>query len=163
MTTPTVERNPLRPRRQFTLVGLLSFALALSVYFAMMASVWSVIIACDYGPRRVWPVFATIPTAWCVLWWLYQRWQLPWALRIHYAGPVMGMVILLFGLIDIIPITIARIQSSQESNLTILEDTLQKAALVILGWCGVGVALSLPAATVLLLYLTLWPAPSETS
>jgi hypothetical protein len=157
MTTQVAEIDNSPSRRQFTLAGLLSYMLAVSVYMSMMASAWASLVAC--GP--LWPIFVTVPTAWCVLWWFYRRWRVPQALRALYMGPAIGGVILLFCLIDIIPVTMAMIRSSQESHLQILADTVLKLFFFMLGWFGVGAAFSLPVATAMLLYWMLWPTTDD--
>jgi hypothetical protein len=150
----------LASRRQFTLAGMLSFVLAVGVYSSMIASVRP-LIGSDYDRQpTMWPVFTTILTAWCVLWWLYRKWRLPQALRVHYTGPAIVMVLLIMAS----PFAILEIASSSsphDSGLMRLLDVLEVAAGVVLYGCGVSTAVSLPVATVMLLYLMLRPAPSE--
>jgi hypothetical protein len=136
---------------------------AVSVYFSMMASVWPR-LSWDYeSPRpRVWPIVATILTAWCVLWWLYRRWRLPQAMRVHYAGLIMATMLVVIAS-PFTVIEIAMSSPSGRSTLTLLGDALQVGAVVLLGGCGLSTAVSLPAASVMLLYLMLRPMAGEPS
>jgi hypothetical protein len=59
MTTQVAEIDNSSSRRQFTLTGLLSFMLAVSVYTSMMATAWASLVAC--GPP--WLIFVTVPAA----------------------------------------------------------------------------------------------------
>jgi hypothetical protein len=97
-----------------------------------------------------------------VLWWLYRRWRVPQALRVLYMGPAIGgVILLLLGLIDIIPVTMAMIRSSQESHLQILANTFLSLFLFMLGWFGADAAFSLPVATAMLLCWMLWSTKDD--
>jgi hypothetical protein len=163
MTTQTNLAFQETPRRQFTLAGLLSFMLGASVYCSMITSViaW---VPSSSRPGPVWPVVMTVLTAWCVLRWLYRRWRLPQATRVHLVGPVIviwflviaGFVSLCIGLASV-----ARTPpESFQAVLTVLGDALQFAFFMMLYACGASTAVSLPAATLMLLYLMLQPSPS---
>ena len=145
------------PRRQFSLAGLLSYVLAASVYFSMIASVRP-LLGEWRGPMSWWPVAATIPTAWCVLWLLYRQWRLPQALRVHYAGPVIMLCFLLPAAVVVLMIWAAELFSVRDPSLTYC---LEFAALSMLIGCGLSTAVSLPAATLMLLYLCTRPAGTD--
>jgi hypothetical protein len=163
MTTPIVEQTPPVPRRQFTLAGMLSYMLAVAVYCSMIAALRS-LVEREFGPSRVWPVYTTIPTAWCVLWWLYRRWRLPLALKIHQAGPVIALGLLGVGFFVGIGIGIAAtIGAPPGYDPAILRNVLEAAYVAMMWACGASTAVSLPAATLMLLYLMLRPASNEMS
>jgi hypothetical protein len=144
------------PRRQFTLAGLLSYMLAASVYFAMIASVRPLLVD-EGGPRNWWSAAATVPTAWCVLWVLYRLWRLPQALRVHYAGPVMVLCFLLLAAAFVLFWWVTQLSISNPS----LTACLGFSAGGMLIGCGLSTAVSLPAATLMLLYLCTRPARAE--
>jgi hypothetical protein len=151
------------PRRQFTLAGMLSFVLAVGVYCAMLASLRP-LFSQDYwefGRGTFWPNYTTVPTAWCVLWWLYRRWRLPQAQKVHYTGPVIALVLLAVWLFFAIPIGIvSAIRSPPESYLAIVTDALSVIFVAMLYACGVSTVVSFPAATMMLVYLMVQP-PSD--
>jgi hypothetical protein len=163
MTMPAA-RSALSPRRQFTLAGWLSYMLAAGVYFSMLASIPPLI---GWGNKipTLWPALATIPTAWCVLWWLYRRWRLPDVMKVHYAGPLIALVVLTIVVAIGICIGIAAVVRSpqdlvQQGPGAVLWTTVGTAGVVLYG-CGMSTLISLPAATLMLLYLMLRPAASD--
>ena len=138
------------PRRQFSLAGLLSFVLAASVYFSMIASLRSVLSVRDWE-RHWWPILVTIPTAWCVLWLLYRRWQLRQAVMVHLSGPIMALtVVLLFSFVAILESAFTKFP---DDSLRALKESLEFTLMAALVGCGWGTAVSLPAAALMLLYL----------
>jgi hypothetical protein len=145
------------PRRQFSLAGLLSFTLATSVYFSMIASVRPLLLAGPRGPVSWWPAAAAIPTAWCVLWALYKRWRLPHALTVHYSGPVMMLCFLLPAAAVVLMIWITHFSMNDPSATA----CLGVACAGMLIACGLSAAVSLPAATLMLLYLCTRPAQPD--
>lgn len=161
---PPMEGPQLSPRRQFTLAGWLSFMLAVGVYSSMVSS-FRTLLERDLGPKNVWPVFATIPTAWCALWWLYRRWRLPQAQRVHTIGPLIAKWILTIGVPASICVAIIYAFRWPPPSFS---EALQVALGIAVAWvaflfyaCAVSAAVSLPAATVMLLYLMLRPAADE--
>ncbi len=151
--TPTRWRPPQTRRRQFTLAGLLSYMLAASVYFSMFASLPS-LRAVELERQRWWPAAAAVVIAWCVLCVLYRLWRLPQAQRVHFAGPLMAICLLWLPALILIGSWAAPSSSSQSPMLLCLETA---GALLLIG-CGLSTAVSLPAATLMLLYLATRPA-----
>ena len=135
-------------QQQCTLAGLLSFTAAGSVYFSMIASLSFLFSVFPEEPRW-WPVCVTVPTAWYVLWLLYRRWDLREVLRVHYTGPVLALIVdaaaAFFGLVALAT------QGLPEARQVM--DFLTVVLVVILAGCGLSVAVSLPAATLMLAYL----------
>ncbi|MGD0901107.1 MAG: hypothetical protein ABR915_25025 [Thermoguttaceae bacterium] len=103
-TTEQASPEPRRPR-QFTLGGLMSFVVGWSAYCSTLAAVrpfvengysWDA----NYRQANGWAIGTTVAACWIVLWFLYRRWGLRHALRIHYAGPIIFTplsLLLLFG------------------------------------------------------------------
>jgi hypothetical protein len=158
---------PLTPRRQFTLAGMLSFVLAVGVYCSMLTSLRPLVSRdyLEYDPGPTWPIFTTVPTAWCVLWWLYRRWRLPQALRVHYAAPVVALGLIAAGLCAGVCVELVSLAHwPPGSDLTIDRDVgnaLSTAIVAMIYACGVSTLVSLPAATIMLVYLMLPPASSQ--
>jgi hypothetical protein len=146
----------LAPRRQYTLLGMLSYMIAVAVYSSMMASLRP-LFAWDEYSHSMWPVFVTIPTAWCVLWWLYRKWHLPQALRVHYVGPVIALVPIAIGAFT----AVVSLLRPTDTYLSELGNLMAGGAMITLYACGVSAAVSLPSATVMLLYLMLRPASDK--
>jgi hypothetical protein len=144
------------PRRQFSLAGLLSYVLAASVYFAMIASVRP-LLAETPGSPGWWPAAATIPTAWCVLWALYRLWRLPQVLSVHYAGPIMVLCFLLLAAAVVLFMWVTQFSLRNPSLMACLE--FAGGGLLI--GCGLSTAASLPAATLMLLYLCTRPVRTD--
>lgn len=155
---------PATPRRQFTLAGMLSYGLAVGVYCSMLSSLRPLLSReyWDFGRGNIGTIYLTVPTAWCVLWWLYRRWRLSQALRVHLAGPVIAIAILGVGLcLGIVCGLFALALSpwgSPRAGLETAGNAFKAVALGMLYACGISSAVSLPAATVMLLYLMLRPA-----
>jgi hypothetical protein len=155
---------PATPRRQFTLAGMLSYGLAVGVYCSMLSSLRPLLSReyWDFGRSSIGTIYLTVPTAWCVLWWLYRRWRLPQALRVHLAGPVIAIAILGVGLcLGIMFGLFALAQSPRDFSQTGLErvgDIFKVVSDALIYACGISTAVSLPAATLMLLYLMLRPA-----
>jgi hypothetical protein len=149
------------PRRQFSLAGLLSYMLAASVYFSMIASVRPLITESPRTPMQ-WPAVATIPTAWFVLWALYRRWRLPHALRVHYAGPVIVLCILLPAAVVVLAGWMIQVVMANPVATvpSFLECSWVAAAGLLIGG-GLSAAVSLPAATAMLLYLCTRPVAAD--
>jgi hypothetical protein len=160
----SISSVPSTPRRQFTLAGMLSFVLAVGMYCSMLTALRPLLSDdyWDYGQGRIWPIFVTIPTAWCLLWWLYRRWRLPQALRIHYAGPVIAVSLLAIGLCVGLFLELAVLsQSPPDVYSTVIKDGTNAFVVAFVAMvyaCGISAAVSLPAATIMLVYLMLQPA-----
>jgi hypothetical protein len=152
------------PRRQFTLAGLLSFMVAVSVYFSMVTSVWTM-IAANRGTPPVWPAFLAVPITWCVLWWLYRRWRLPQAMRVHCIGPKIAIgVLAIIGFFGVCIGLVSAVKSPWESFFAIPMILLAASWTVVAGvlyGCCISAAVSLPAATFMLLYLMLRPTTGQ--
>jgi hypothetical protein len=81
--------EPLRPR-QFTLSGLMSFMIGWSAYFSMIGGLMRLMGDDRSWRRHEWLlIVCTVAGCWTVLWFLYRRWGLRHALRVHYAGPII--------------------------------------------------------------------------
>ncbi len=104
-----------------------------------------------------WPAAVAVVIAWCVLRLLYSLWGLPQALRVHYAGPVMALCLLGFLAILVVTIWTARFSLDEPPPLLCLKVA---EAGVLIG-CGLSTAVSLPAATLMLLYLATRPADPD--
>jgi hypothetical protein len=154
---------PATLRRQFTVAGMLSFMLAVGVYCSMLASLRPLLNRNYLDSERAtfWPIYATVLTAWCVLWWLYRRWRLPQALRVHYAGPLIAVLLVGIGLCLGILFGLFSIAYSRTNSLSMVlrdaEDILKTAFVAMIYACGISTAVSLPAAAVMLVYLMLLP------
>ena len=98
--TEQISPEPRRPR-QFTLGGPMLFVVGWSAYFSMIGAAWSwvgnIYPRYDDSPRpNVWLMGATVAGCWIVLWFLYRRWGLRHALKVHYAGPMIFTPLSLF-------------------------------------------------------------------
>ena len=90
------ERFSPEPRqpRQFTLAGLMSFVVGWSAYCSVIAATWSWVGSNywldedDRRPNR-WLMGVTVAGCWVLLWFLYRRWGLRHALKVHCAGPMI--------------------------------------------------------------------------
>jgi hypothetical protein len=147
---------------------MLSFTLAVAVYSSMIASAWPLVHRDDweFGRAAIWPTCTTIPTAWCLLWWLYRRWRLPHALRVHRTGPVIALWLIAAGLCFGVFAAVACLADLPPESPTAIAngavEGMAVAVFVMLYACGISAAVSLPCATLMLLYLTVQPAgPSQ--
>jgi hypothetical protein len=142
--TNTLDRQP--PRRRFTPAGFISFLLAVAAYsFLVVTLSRPLTTPCVEREDVAWPVIAMIPVTWCLLWWLYQRWRLPNALWVHFAGLIAGMLSLVASVIlGLLPFRFTDIPTV--------------AFVVMLLACLMSTAASLPAATLMLLYLMFRPS-----
>jgi hypothetical protein len=151
---------PLAPRRQYTLAGMLSYMLAVGVYTSMLTTVRPVLEWDSRPGTKIWPIFATVATAWCVLSWLYRKWRLPQARKVHYTGPVIVLALSLMASPFVIMGAIAS-SPSRGLSLAALGEYVQVVAFAMFYACGVSATVSLPAATLMLLYLMLPSAEDE--
>ena len=98
--TERISPEPRRPR-QFTLGGLMSFVVGWSAYCSVIATTWPLLgssYGWDQNYRRPngWLIGTTVAVCWIVLWFLYRRWGLRHALKVHYAGPIIFTPLCLF-------------------------------------------------------------------
>lgn len=129
--------KPLQPG-QFSLLGLLSFMLAWSIYFSTIATM--AVTATGFHLRPKWLLPLTVCCAWAVLALLYQSWRLRRTLALHcYLTAVFFLMILMLD-----GAWIARRRSGWE----IVHAVLGIVVAAIL-W---GLLVSLPVATLMLLF-----------
>ncbi len=139
----------LLSRGQFTLLGLLSFMLAWSLYFSDIA----VMVKDVSEPRQLglWLNILIFYGSWVVVALLFRSWRLRQALIVHCSGPVMAIVVcLLFfpgGTWDMIGRHLSVLQ-------TVMRAIQGISATISLG-CFVSLLVSLPIATLMLAYLVL--------
>lgn len=154
------------PRRQFTLGRLFSFVAASGVYFWMIASLRSLFWLGDpefvYRGRAQspWGYVIAVPVTWGVLWLFYRRWRLRQASFVHFSGLVLclgllGLVVIVGGLKWLF--SGMPWGGADTSWVNVLVRITPTAAWV---GCGLGAAVSFPAAAVMLAYRCLYSGPS---
>ncbi|MCE5268625.1 MAG: hypothetical protein LLG00_12135 [Planctomycetaceae bacterium] len=148
-TIPPRSTLPSAPRRQYTLAGLLSYMLAASVYLSMFVSVRPLLDWESRYGRSWWPGATSAAVAWLTLWFLYRRWRLPHAQRVHYAGPQIILCLLLLFWLATIGHWLVQLSLRNPPPFECVMGTI---AALLFG-CGVSAAVSLPTATIMLLYL----------
>jgi hypothetical protein len=136
----------------------MTYLLAASVYLAMIASLGPLFPSHRddslYGRNPPWwPIPITVAVAWGVLWSLYRRWRLRQALTVHKAGPLIALA--LVALATVLG-TITFLTSLDPDPRGPVAFVAAMGALLLTG-CGVSSLVSLPAATLMLVYLALRP------
>jgi hypothetical protein len=154
---PTLTPTPLPPlpHGQYSLLGLLSFMLAWSVYFSAIAVVVKTVSENPQTPP--WSGMLSVCFAWVVLALLYRGWRLRPAWIVHCSGPVMAMVVCLLLLL---PFGVGALgDMGRRRNIGVVWEFVTGAiaavsALLSLA-CLVSLLVSLPIATLMMLYLVL--------
>jgi hypothetical protein len=156
MTTQSDTARKQISRRQFTLAGLLSFMLAVGVYCSMLVSLRPLFDRdSDRNKSELLAILVSIPTTWCILLWLYRRWRLPQARNVHLAGPVIAIsLMLLVGVIGAL-VYLAGFCFSIKPRPVEFHSIVQGVFAAMMCACGISAIVSLPAATLMLLYLML--------
>ena len=146
MTKTDNNSPPPLSRGQFSLLGLLSFTLAWSLYFSAIAVFAKMLPELHYPNLPAWSSMLSLCFAWAVLALLYRRWRLRLALIVHCSGPIMAMVLCLSS-------GGTWMVGRHLSNWEIVA-VQEMFGIVSLG-CFIGVLISLPIATLMLAYQVL--------
>ena len=150
--TPTPP--PPLPHGQYSLLGLLSFMLAWSVYFSAIAVVVKTVS--ENPPAPPWLGMLSVCFAWVVLALLYRGWHLRPAWIVHSGGPIMAMVVCLLMLL---PFGVGALQTwhgvGTLASFGSSSRAVEAISVVIALACLVSLLVSLPIATLMLAYLVL--------
>jgi hypothetical protein len=140
------------PPRQFTLAGLMSFVVAWSAYFSLLAASVSWLQAdLRRGERQFnpWLAGVTVALLWVLFRWLYRRWGLRQALRVHYAGPLIFAALaslMFFGEL----FTPSGVRSIAEIAVRLMLVLLEAWALGLLYGCYVSMLIGFPVVMLML-------------
>jgi hypothetical protein len=151
--TEQIPPEPRRPR-QFTLAGLMSFVAGWSAYCSVIAAARSWGGSNYSGDERYrrpnsWLMGVTVATCWAVLWFLYRRWGLRHALKVHYAGPIIFMSLsVLLGFV----VLGAALGHSGAADLSILLVFLVPLLAALYG-CFISILIGFPIAVIMLFYV----------